>query len=68
LAVFHYSSHEPSHLKKILGEETVADVQPYFVDLRSLMRNNFLGAHGLGIKKVAPVFGFAWRDDDPGGL
>lgn len=68
LAVFHYSSPEPAYLKKILGEENVADVLPYFVDLRSLMRNNFLGAHGLGIKKVAPVFGFAWRDDDPGGL
>jgi predicted RecB family nuclease len=68
VAVFHYSFPEPAHLKKILGEEVVADVLPHFVDLLPLMRNNFLGVHGLSIKKVAPVFGFAWRDEDPGGL
>jgi predicted RecB family nuclease len=68
LAVFHYSFPEPAYLKKVLGEETVADVLPYLVDLLPLMRDNFLGAHGLSIKKVAPALGFEWRDDDPGGL
>ena len=68
VAVFHYSTPEPNYLKKVLGEEAVADLLPYFVDLLPLLRANFMGVHGLGIKKVAPAFGFDWRDDDPGGL
>ena len=46
----------------------MADLLPLFVDLLPLLRTNFMGVHGLGIKKVAPAFGFHWRDDDPGGL
>ncbi len=68
VAVFHYSTPEPNYLKKVLGEEAVADLLPLFVDLLPLLRANFMGVHGLGIKKVAPAFGFNWRDDDPGGL
>jgi len=32
------------------------------------VRQHYFGAQGLGIKKVAPQFGFDWRDEDPGGL
>jgi predicted RecB family nuclease len=66
--VFHYSDPEPKYLGKVLGEEAVADLVEHFVDLLDLVRANFFGAQGLGIKKVAPEFGFHWRDEDPGGL
>ena len=32
------------------------------------MREHFFGAHGLGLKNVAPALGFTWSDEDPGGL
>lgn len=66
--VYHYSTPEPDRLKKVLGGETVADVLTIFVDLHRTMSTNFFGLHGLGLKAVAPQFGFAWADDDAGGL
>lgn len=66
--VFHYSTPEPTYLKRLLGEEEVADVLEHFVDLLPIIRAHYFGLNGLGIKKVAPAFGFNWRDDDPGGL
>ena len=66
--VFHYSHPEPAYLKRLLGEDEVADVVSRFVDLLPIIRDNFFGLEGLGIKKVAPAFGFTWRDEDPGGL
>jgi len=68
LLVYHYSSAERTYLKKVLGEEAVADLLERFVDLLAIMKEHFFGVDGLGIKKVAPAFGFEWRDDDPGGL
>jgi predicted RecB family nuclease len=68
VAVFHYSHPETSHLVRVFGEEEVADILPIFVDLLQYLRANFIGVAGLGIKQVAPEFGFHWRDDDPGGL
>ncbi len=68
LLVYHYSHPEPTYLRRLLGEEAVADLVERFVDLLPIVREHFFGLHGLGIKKVAPVFGFAWRDEDPGGL
>ncbi len=38
-----------------------------FVDLEKVFKANFVSLHGSGIKKVAPIFGFSWRVDDPGG-
>lgn len=66
--VYHYSNPEPDRLKKILGGSTVADVLNVFVDLHKTMATHFFGLHGLGLKAVAPEFGFAWADDDAGGL
>jgi predicted RecB family nuclease len=68
LRVFHYSDPEPKYLGKVLGAEAVADLVDHFVDLLTVVRANYFGAQGLGIKKVAPEFGFHWRDEDPGGL
>ena len=68
LLVYHYSHPEPAYLKRLLGEANVADLTSRFVDLLPIIREHYFGLHGLGIKKVAPAFGFDWRDDDPGGL
>ena len=68
LLVYHYSHPEPTYLKRLLGEDAVADLLDRFVDLLPIMREHYFGVRGLGIKQVAPAFGFAWRDDDPGGL
>jgi predicted RecB family nuclease len=68
LLVYHYSHAEPTYLKRLLGQEAVADLLDRFVDLLPIVRDHFFGVGGLGIKQVAPAFGFTWRDDDPGGL
>lgn len=67
VSVFHYHHPEPVHLSRILGDEAT-DLIAVFVDLFPYMRDNFVGVRGLSIKKVAPAFGFTWRDEDPGGL
>lgn len=56
--VFHYSTPEPTYLKRLLGEEAVADVLAHFLDLLPIIREHYFGLDGLGIKKVAPAFGF----------
>ncbi|KRA37918.1 MULTISPECIES: TM0106 family RecB-like putative nuclease [unclassified Nocardioides] len=66
--VYHYAHPEPSYLKRLLGEDEVADLLARFVDLLPIIRQHYFGLNGLGIKKVAPAFGFHWRDEDPGGL
>lgn len=75
-AVYHYSDYEtirigrlasrlPSDLAGWAAEATAS----LFVDLFALVRAHYLGANGLGLKVVASaVTGFAWRDEDPGGL
>lgn len=68
LLVYHYAHPEPTYLKRLLGEPQVTDLLAHFVDLLPIVREHFFGLHGLGIKKVAPAFGFNWRDEDPGGL
>jgi predicted RecB family nuclease len=65
---FHYTSHELSHLRRILGADEVADVAPIFVDLYPVVSEHYFGASGLGLKQVAQHFGFAWRDEEPNGL
>lgn len=74
--VYHYSDYEKVFLQRLARSSTHAGVQRLvalmpdtFVDLFSLVREHFFGAHGLGLKTVASDgAGFGWRDDDPGGL
>jgi predicted RecB family nuclease len=68
LLVYHYAHPEPRYLKRLLGETAAADLLARFVDLLPIVRSHYFGLHGLGIKKVAPEFGFIWRDEEPGGL
>ena len=66
--VFHYTPAETTHLKRVLGKDNISDILDATSDLFPLLRENFFGVRGLGIKEVAPAFGFHWRDTDPGGL
>ncbi|SHE65390.1 TM0106 family RecB-like putative nuclease [Streptoalloteichus hindustanus] len=38
-----------------------------WVDLFGVVRDQFLCAHGKGLKTIAPAAGFAWRDPEAGG-
>lgn len=75
-AVYHYSEYEVLRLNRLasasgdeLGTWARACAQERFVDLFGVVRGHFFGANGLGLKVVAAALaGFAWRDDDPGGL
>lgn len=46
-------------------EAFIAD--PSWIDLFAVVDEWFLCAHGKGLKRVAPVAGFAWRDPEAGG-
>jgi predicted RecB family nuclease len=38
-----------------------------WVDLLPIVRTHLITGHGMGLKSVAPLAGFAWRSDDVGG-
>jgi predicted RecB family nuclease len=72
--VFHYSDYEVVRLAQIAaGSEGLDWAMGFagtrFVDLFTIVKQNFFGVHGLGLKNVAHTgAGFSWRDPDPGGL
>ncbi|HTI22971.1 MAG TPA: TM0106 family RecB-like putative nuclease [Kutzneria sp.] len=54
------------------GVPTVAQVNafirdPAWVDVFGVVRDQFLCAHGKGLKIIAPMAGFHWRDPEAGG-
>ena len=63
--VFHYTPAEVTHLKRVSARRTSPTSWTRPADLFPLLRENFFGVRGLGIKEVAPAFGFRWRDDRP---
>lgn len=65
--VYHYSPAETNQLRRLLGDGA-SDLLEHCVDLLPIVRRHYFGLRGLGIKHVAPAFGFRWRDDEPGGL
>ncbi|MFV0405837.1 MAG: TM0106 family RecB-like putative nuclease [Propioniciclava sp.] len=75
-AAYHYSDYEvlritrlASRLDPALGAWAQAATETWFVDLFALIRENFLGANGLGLKVVATAAtGFVWRDAQANGL
>jgi predicted RecB family nuclease len=72
--VFHYSDYELVRIAHVAKTTPALDWAPcfarrHFVDLFPLVRDQFFGVHGLGLKNVAHVgAGFEWRDPEPGGL
>ena len=75
VVVYHYSSYEVSQIDALAqrsGDPVLAWASAYaregFVDLLDVVKEHWFGVSGLGLKLVAAHSGFAWRDDDPGGL
>ena len=46
-------------------EEFIAS--PQWIDLHRWFTTNYVTGRGNGLKTVATLLGFSWRDDDPGG-
>jgi predicted RecB family nuclease len=56
------------HGLTIPGYATVGEwFDDHAVDLCDWTRQNLVSPKGFGLKAVAPLCGFDWRDDDPGG-
>lgn len=56
----------------VKGVPSVAEVRrfissPQWVDVHEAVTTQFVSTSGLGLKVVAPVAGFTWRDPDAGG-
>lgn len=54
------------------GIPTVEEIRafidsPEWVDMFEAVGHNFIAPGGRGLKKLAPMAGFAWRDDEAGG-
>jgi len=63
LLVFHYSRAEATHLRRILADDDrLLRLEDLMVDVLEVLRLDFFGAHGLGLKTVAPEFGAVWRE------
>jgi predicted RecB family nuclease len=73
--VFHYSAYEVAKIIELARREhnelvdwAAAYAEEHFVDLLEIVKANYFGVSGLGLKLMARHVGFSWRDDDPGGL
>ncbi len=56
------------HGLSIPGFDSIADwFDQNAVDLCDWTRRNFASPNGYGLKVIAPLCGFTWRDEDPGG-
>lgn len=76
VAVYCYSSQaEEYHMRRGIAdddpggatalEEFIASDR--WVDMRKVFERQLITGFGTGLKVVAPLAGFEWRDDDPGG-
>jgi len=75
--VWHYSTYEPSalhRLAQLVGPASALSwlteySRDHFIDLLPIVKDNFFGVDGLGLKAVASEgAGFHWRDPEPSGL
>lgn len=78
-AAYCYTGAEYEKMRQILSAspgrrdlpspEEIEDLvsSPRWVDLYQVVRSTIVTGGRLGLKKVAPLAGFEWRDTDPGG-
>ncbi|NLT30646.1 MAG: TM0106 family RecB-like putative nuclease [Propionibacterium sp.] len=74
--VYHYSNFEAVRLRQLAARtgdpvltELCDHIESHFVDLYAVVRGQWFGTNGLGLKILAAEGpGFQWRDDAPGGL
>ncbi len=79
LAAYCYTTAEHVKMRQIVSEApptpglpTLEEVDALvasaqWVDLYALVRDDLVVGHGKGLKKIAPLAGFGWQDDDPSG-
>jgi predicted RecB family nuclease len=78
IGIFHYSKHEQGWFRKFARRHSAVPGVPsenqveefmakYFIDLLEYSKLVALPVMGYGIKKLAPLAGFHWQVDDPGG-
>ena len=65
VAVYHWSDPEVSRTRRF--DEVAAALDGVTVDLRKWLIKNLHVRGGAGIKDIAPLFGFDWAVEDPGG-
>ena len=75
VVVFHYSGYEVAKIRALADRATdplldwaAGYAEEQFVDLLEVVKSHYFGVAGLGLKLMARHAGFAWRDEDPGGL
>ncbi len=77
VVVYHWTDYESRTLGAaadrygltVPGYATVEDwFEAHAVDLCEWCRQHLVSPNGFSLKTIAPLCGFAWRDDDPGGL
>jgi predicted RecB family nuclease len=77
VCVYHYSGFEVAALQRLAEAYPQEPIfgwalgfaEDHFCDLLRLVKQNFFGVNGIGLKSVASgAAGFRWRDDDAGGL
>lgn len=72
-----YTSAENTQMRRILARDLPGLPDPSvveafmasdgWVDLHEVFKRQIVTGHGNGLKQVAHLAGFTWRDDDPGG-
>ena len=60
--LYHYGDVEPLYLSKALGTEADG-LLAIASDLLSTIRQNCFSGIGFGLKRLAPLAGFSWRDE-----
>lgn len=76
-AAYCYTAAENTHLRRIArlggpGVPALEEVDAFiasdeWVDLHHVFASQIITGGGTGLKQVAPLAGFHWRDSDPGG-
>ena len=59
--IYHYGFVEPIHLTRLLGEQA-APILAISTDLLQVVRRHFFSGIGYGLKPLAKLAGFTWRD------
>ena len=75
-AAYCYSSAENTQMRRIVDQSASGpnrnDVEEFiasseWVDLHAVVKDQVVTGAGFGLKEIAPIAGFHWRDEDPGG-
>jgi predicted RecB family nuclease len=75
-AAYCYSSAENTQMRRIADQSRIGPnreevetfiASPEWIDLHAVIKRQLVIGTGIGLKEVAPMAGFHWRDDDPGG-